>query len=118
MVRRTIMQTEVIVEEQRLKPRRSQIRRRVRIEKAIARGINLGTVVLSTAIFTRVGFLVYEVINSRSGGLGGEILVFPALVLAFGFGYEFGARNERKQWEGDEDEESGTEHRTAGAGSR
>ena len=55
MVRRTIMQTEVIVEEQRLKPRRSQIRRRVRIEKAIARGINLGIVVLSTAIFARVG---------------------------------------------------------------
>lgn len=116
MVRRTIMQTEVIVEEQKVRPRRSQIRKRVKAERAIARGISLGIMVLSAAVFIRVGFLVYDVMNSRTGGLGGEILVFPALALAFGFGYEIGARNERKQWEADEDGEN--EYRTAGTGGR
>ena len=99
-----------------IKPRRSQIRRRVRIEKGHSQRNQPGDYGAERSGFIRVGFLVYDVMNSRTGGLGGEILVFPALALAFGFGYEIGARNERKQWEADEDGEN--EYRTAGTGGR
>lgn len=118
MVKQTIVQTKVVVTEH-LKPRPAAIKRRIKLERSIANGINIAFVVLSAAALIRVGLLVYDTLNSRSGGMGGEILVFPTLILMFWWGYEIGRDRVMDQWEALEDGgEDIASDRTAGTGSR
>lgn len=105
MLRKTVMQrqTEIFVLEERLAPRKEAIKHRVKLEKGISAGINLGTMILSAAVFVKVAFVVYDVFMSRSGGIGGEILVLPALILAFYWGHEFGMDAAEKEAKAIED---------------
>lgn len=92
MVRKTVMQreTEVYVIEEKLTPRKEAIKRRVKLEKCIAAGINLGAMILTGGTLVKIGLMVFAVIDSRTGGLGGEVLVFPALALMFLWGRDVG----------------------------
>ena len=105
MIRKTVMQrqTEIFVLEERLAPRKEAIKRRVKLEKGISAGINLGVMILIAAVFVKVGFVVYETLMSRGGGIGGEILVLPSLVLAFYWGHEFGMDAAEKEAKAIED---------------
>ena len=86
MTRKTVMhrETEVFVVEEKLAPRKEAIKRRVKLERCIAAGINLGAMILT-------------------GGLGGEVLVFPALAMMFLWGREIGLREARQEAEAIED---------------
>nr|DAQ32001.1 MAG TPA: MYM-type zinc finger protein [Caudoviricetes sp.] len=92
MTRKTVThrETEVFVVEEKLAPRKEAIKRRVKLEKCIAAGINLGAMILTGGALVKIGFMVFTVIDSRTGGLGGEILVFPALAMMFLWGREVG----------------------------
>lgn len=92
MVRKTVMQrkTEVYVVEEKLAPRKEAIKRRIKLEKGIAAGINWGVLILTGATLIKIGVMVFNTIDARVGGLGGEILVFPALLLMFLWGREVG----------------------------
>ena len=92
MVRKTVMQreTEVYVIEEKLTPRKEAIKRRVKLERCIAAGINLGAMILTGGTLVKIGLMVFAVIDSRTGGLGGEVLVFPALALMFLWGRDVG----------------------------
>lgn len=92
MVRKTVMQreTEVYVIEEKLTPRKEAIKRRVKLEKCIAAGINWGALILTGAALVKIGFMVFNTIDARTGGLGGEVLVFPALALMFLWGRDVG----------------------------
>ena len=96
MTRKTVMhrETEVFVVEERLAPRKEAIKRRVKLERCIAAGINLGAM---------IGRMVFAVMDSRTGGLGGEVLVFPALAMMFLWGREIGLREARQEAEAIED---------------
>ncbi len=92
MTRKTVMQreTEVYVIEEKLTPRKEAIKRRVKLEKCIAAGINWGALILTGAALVKIGFMVFNTIDARTGGLGGEVLVFPALALMFLWGRDVG----------------------------
>lgn len=92
MTRKTVMhrETEVFVVEEKLAPRKEAIKRRVKLERCIAAGINLGAMILTGSALAKIGFMVFAVIDSRAGGLGGEILVFPTLVMMFLWGRDVG----------------------------
>ena len=92
MTRKTVThrETEVFVVEEKLAPRKEAIKRRVKLEKCIAAGINLGAMILTGGALVKIGFMVFTVIDSRTGGLGGEILVCPALAMMFLWGREVG----------------------------
>ena len=94
MTRKTVMhrETEVFVVEERLAPRKEAIKRRVKLERCIAAGINLGAMILTGGALVKIGLMVFAVIDSRTGGLGGEVLVFPALAMMFLWGREIGLR--------------------------
>lgn len=105
MVRKTVMQreTEVYVIEEKLTPRKEAIKRRVKLEKCIAAGINLGAMILTGGTLVKIGLMVFVVIDSRTGGLGGEVLVFPALAMMFLWGREIGLGEARQEAEAIED---------------
>lgn len=105
MVKKTVMQreTEIFVIEEKLAPRKEAIKRRVKLERDIAIGINMGTLILTGAAFVKIGFMVFNMIDSRTGGLGSEILVFPALVLMFLWGREVGLRKAEQEGKAIED---------------
>ena len=100
MTRKTVMhrETEVFVVEEKLTPRKEAIKRRVKLERCIAAGINLGVMIL-----TGGALMVFAVMDSRTGGLGGEVLVFPALAMMFLWGREIGLREARQEAEAIED---------------
>lgn len=100
MVRKTVMhrETEVFVVEEKLALRKEAIKRRVKLERDIAAGINLGTLLLTAAALVKIGFMVFDMLQRRTGGVGGEILVFPALALMFYWGRDVG-RSEAEQEE-------------------
>lgn len=105
MTRKTVMhrETEVFVVEEKLAPRKEAIKRRVKLEKCIAAGINLGAMILTGGALVKIGFMVFAVIDSRTGGLGGEVLVFPALAMMFLWGREIGLGEARQEAEAIED---------------
>ena len=47
--------------------------------------------------------MVFAVIDSRTGGLGGEVLVFPALAMMFLWGREIGLGEARQEAKAIED---------------
>lgn len=47
MTRKTVMHREIFVVEERLAPRKEAIKRRVKLERCIAAGINLGAMILT-----------------------------------------------------------------------
>lgn len=51
----------------------------------------------------KIGLMVFAVIDSRTGGLGGEVLVFPALAMMFLWGREIGLGEARREAEAIED---------------
>lgn len=104
MKRRTLVKTAVIVEEQTLRPRKSEIRRRVRMEKAIAAGINIAFIALSALLLIKVGLVVYAALMARAGGIGGEILVLPAMAVMFAFGRDVGRQEQAKRLEVQDEE--------------
>ena len=89
--------------EEKLAPRKGAIKRRVKLEKCIAAGINLGAMILTGSTLVKIGFMVFAVIDSRNGGLGGEVLVFPALAMMFLWGREIGLGEARQEAEAIED---------------
>lgn len=99
MTRKTVMhrETEVFVVEERLAPRKEAIKRRVKLERCIAAGINLGAMILTGGALVKIGLMVFAVIDSRTGGLGGEVLVFPALAMMFLWGREIGLGEARQK---------------------
>lgn len=101
MTRKTVMhrETEVFVVEERLAPRKEAIKRRVKLERCIAAGINLGAMILTGGALVKIGLMVFAVMDSRTGGLGGEVLVFPALAMMFLWGREIGLREARQEAE-------------------
>ena len=105
MTRKTVMhrETEVFVVEERLAPRKEAIKRRVKLERCIAAGINLGAMILTGGALVKIGLMVFAVIDSRTGGLGGEVLVFPALAMMFLWGREIGLGEARQEAEAIED---------------
>lgn len=107
MVRKTVMQraTEVYVIEERLIPRKEAIKRRVKLERCIAAGINLGIIFLTGTALVKIGFMVYTAISSRAGGFGGEILVFPALAMMFLWGRNVGLEEAEQEEREIEDHE-------------
>ncbi|MDO4298847.1 MAG: hypothetical protein Q4C59_10310 [Lachnospiraceae bacterium] len=86
---RTVVRSETIME-QHVTLSKEAIRKRIKMEKSIAAGINLGAVGLSAAMFVKIGSMVYETLITRNGLPGGEILVFPGLCLTFWIGYKVG----------------------------
>lgn len=118
MTRKTVMhrETEVFVVEERLAPRKEAIKRRVKLERCIAAGINLGAMILTGGVLVKIGLMVFAVIDSRTGGLGGEVLVFPALAMMFLWGREIGLGEARQEAEAIED--NGGEYRAESAGTR
>ena len=100
MTRKTVMhrETEVFVVEERLAPRKEAIKRRVKLERCIAAGINL-----TGGALVKIGLMVFAVMDSGTGGLGGEVLVFPALAMMFLWGREIGLREARQEAEAIED---------------
>lgn len=105
MTRKTVMhrETEIFVIEEKLAPRKEAIKRRVKLERHIAAGINLGTLILTSAALVKIGFIAFAVIDSRSGGLGGEVLVLPALAMMFLWGRDVGLGETRQEAETIED---------------
>lgn len=105
MTRKTVMhrETEVFVVEEKLTPRKEAIKRRVKLERCIAAGINLGAMILTGGALVKIGLMVFAVMDSRTGGLGGEVLVFPALAMMFLWGREIGLREARQEAEAIED---------------
>ena len=105
MVRKTVMlrHTEDYLFEEKLTPRQESIKRRVKLEKCIAAGINLGAMILTGGTLVKIGLMVFAVIDSRTGGLGGEVLVFPALAMMFLWGREIGLGEARQEAEAIED---------------
>ena len=101
MTRKTVMhrETEVFVIEEKLAPRKEAIKRRVKLERCIAAGINLGAMILTGSALVKIGFMVFTVIDSRTGGLGGEVLAFPALAMMFLWGREIGLGEARREAE-------------------
>lgn len=101
MTRKTVMhrETEVFVVEEKLAPRKEAIKRRVKLERCIAAGINLGAMILTGGALVKIGLMVFAVIDSRTGGLGGEVLVFPALAMMFLWGREIGLGEARREAE-------------------
>lgn len=101
MTRKTVMhrETEVFVVEEKLAPRKEAIKRRVKLERCIAAGINLGAMILTGGALVKIGLMVFAVMDSRTGGLGGEVLVFPALAMMFLWGREIGLREARQEAE-------------------
>lgn len=97
--------TEVYVIEEKLTPRKEAIKRRVKLERCIAAGINLGAMILTGGALVKIGLMVFAVMDSRTGGLGGEVLVFPALAMMFLWGREIGLREARQEAEAIEDNE-------------
>lgn len=99
MTRKTVMhrETEVFVVEEKLAPRKEAIKRRVKLERCIAAGINLGAMILTGGALVKIGLMVFAVMDSRTGGLGGEVLVFPALAMMFLWGREIGLREARQE---------------------
>ena len=99
MTRKTVMhrETEVFVVEEKLAPRKEAIKRRVKLERCIAAGINLGAMILTGSALVKIGFMVF------TGGLGGEVLVFPALAMMFLWGREIGLGEARQEAEAIED---------------
>ena len=104
MTRKTVMhrETEVFVVEEKLAPRKEAIKRRVKLERCIAAGINLGAMILTGGALVKIGLMVFAVIDSRTGGLGGEVLVFPALAMIL-WGREIGLGEARREAEAIED---------------
>lgn len=96
-------ETEVFVVEEKLAPRKEAIKRRVKLERCIATGINLGAMILTGGALVKIGFMVFAVIDSRTGGLGGEVLVFPALAMMFLWGRDAGLEEARQEAEAIED---------------
>lgn len=111
MTRKTVMhrETEVFVVEEKLAPRKEAIKRRVKLERCIAAGINLGAMILTGGALVKIGLMVFAVMDSRTGGLGGEVLVFPALAMMFLWGREIGLREARQEAEAMEDMREATE---------
>ena len=105
MTRKTVMhrETEIFVVEEKLAPRKEAIKRRVKLERCIAAGINLGAMILTGGALVKIGLMVFAVMDSRTGGLGGEVLVFPALAMMFLWGREIGLREARQEAEAIED---------------
>ena len=105
MTRKTVMhrETEVFVVEEKLAPRKEAIKRRVKLERCIAAGINLGAMILTGAALVKIGFMAFAMIDSRTGGLGGEILIFPMLVMMFLWGRDIGKEEARQEGEAIED---------------
>lgn len=105
MTRKTVMrrETEVFVVEEKLAPRKEAIKRRVKLERGIAAGINLGTLILTGVALVKIGIMVFAVIDSRTRGLGGEVLVFPALIMMFLWGRDVGLGEARQEAEAIED---------------
>lgn len=114
MKRRTVMRTEVVVEE-RIRLNKQQIRKQVKMQRAIAAGINLGIVAVQAIVVVAAAVASYNALVSRVGAPGGEILVFPALAFMFLFGMDVGRNQERKNMEELEDY---AEYETVGAESR
>lgn len=69
MTRKTVMhrETEVFVVEERLAPRKEAIKRRVKLERCIAAGINLGAMILTGGALVKIGLMVFAVMDSRTG---------------------------------------------------
>ena len=101
MTRKTVMhrETEVFVVEEKLAPRKEAIKRRVKLERCIAAGINLGAMILTGGALVKIGLMVFAVIDSRTG----EVLVFPALAMMFLWGREIGLGEARREAEAIED---------------
>ena len=85
-------EVEVFVIEEKLVLRKEAIKRRVKLERSIAAGINLGALILTGAALVKIGFMVFDAFGSRIGGLGSEALVLPALVMMFVWGREAGLK--------------------------
>lgn len=125
MKRRTIARERIVVMEEVLKPRASEIRRRIKIEKCIALGISLGIMAVSAAIVAAAIIGSYLILKNRMGGPGSEIFVLPAIACAFWWGTRFGENAERSRQEEEEIEieearnarrnEYRSDYRTAGA---
>lgn len=112
MVRRTILQQEVVIEEH-VRLSREAIKKRVKLTKAIAAGINLGIAVLSAVILVAGCITAFSVMCSRTGAPGGELLVIPAIAFAFAWGHEIGESRVRRMLEM-EDYEDGYIEQNAG----
>lgn len=103
IIGKAAQETEVFVVEEKLAPRKEAIKRRVKLERCIAAGINLGAMILTGGALVKIGLMVFAVMDSRTGGLGGEVLVFPALAMMFLWGREIGLREARQEAEAIED---------------
>lgn len=112
MVRRTILQQEIVVEEH-VKLSREAIRKRVKITKAIAAGINLGIAVLTAVTLAAGCIAAFIIMCNRTGAPGGELLVIPAIACAFAWGHEIGESRGRRMLEM-EDFENGYIEQDAG----
>ena len=79
MTRKTVMhrETEVFVVEEKLPPRKEAIKRRVKLERCIAAGINLGAMILTGGALVKIGLMVFAVAISSPitaflyGGISG-----------------------------------------------
>lgn len=60
-------------------------------------------IICEAAALVKIGLMVFAVMDSRTGGLGGEVLVFPALAMMFLWGREIGLREARQEAEAIED---------------
>ena len=98
MVRRTILLQEVVIEEH-VKLSREAIKKRVKVTKAIAAGINLGIMALSAVILAAGCITAFCIMCNRTGAPGGELLVIPAIACAFAWGHEVGESRGRRMLE-------------------
>lgn len=104
MKKKTVMhrETEVFVVEEKLMPRKEAIKRRVKLERGIAGGVNLSVVFLTGAALIKIGFMVFTAVESKTG-LGGEMLVLPVLAMMFLWGREVGQEEAKQEVEAIED---------------
>ena len=84
MVRRTILQQEVVIEEH---------------VKLSREAINLGIMALSAVILAAGCITAFCIMCNRTGAPGGELLVIPAIACAFAWGHEVGESRGRRMLE-------------------
>lgn len=98
MERTTVTRTVI---REHIRPSKTEIRKRIHLEKCIATGVSLAVIILSALLVTAAGVVSVLIALERIGTVGGEILVIPAIVLAFYWGYEIGETSGNNMQEDD-----------------
>lgn len=92
-----LRQTTVTVVE-KVRPSKRMIRKKVRMEKAIALGINLAITVLSFALVVGGCVAAFMIACDMLEPLDNKFLILPVLTLAFMWGYGAGHVRCRKKY--------------------